>query len=324
MGKNIIICCDGTGKEYGKYNTNVVKIFEIILKDPNKQIAYYDPGVGTLSAHGAITYTAKFITKLYGLAFAYGITQNIEDAYEYLMDKYEENDKVYLFGFSRGAFTVRALAGMLNKCGLLQKGSNNLIPYASRMYRFGSDVDAAGFKKAFSRICKPYFIGVWDTVKSVGLIRRRRFPNARLNPDVSFGRHAISIDEKRSKYRPNLWEKSENTEQDIKQVWFAGVHSDVGGGYEEDGLANIALKWMIGEAEKKGLYIDDKAVQKISPDHKDKLHNTLLPFWWILGWWYRKIDPGSQIHDSVYQRIRDVKKYKPMNLPQKSDINIIE
>lgn len=102
MSKNIIICCDGTGNEYGNKNTNVVKLFDIIEKIPGKQIAYYDPGVGTLSAPGVFTIPMKFISKLSGLAFGYGITRNIEDAYEYLMDKYEEGDYVYLFGFSRG------------------------------------------------------------------------------------------------------------------------------------------------------------------------------------------------------------------------------
>ena len=324
MPKNIVICCDGTGNEYGNKNTNVVKIFQILVKDPENQIEYYDPGVGTLSAHGALTFTAKFFTKLYGLAFAYGLTQNIEDAYEYLMDKYEENDRVFLFGFSRGAFTVRALAGMLHKCGLLQKGSNNLIPYASRMYRFGSDDHAAGFKKTFSRECKPHFIGVWDTVKSVGLFKRRRFPDAKLNHDVSYGRHAISIDEKRSKYRPNLWDEPAAQNQDIKQVWFAGVHSNVGGGYREEGLSNIALKWIIEEAENKGLLIDKAAANKIVQNHKDKLHNPLLPVWWVLGWWRRRIQTGSLIHQSVFDRIRDIKKYKARNLPPVAEIKVIK
>ncbi|MGD2093322.1 MAG: DUF2235 domain-containing protein [Candidatus Aminicenantes bacterium] len=320
MSKNIVVCCDGTGNEYNSNNTNVVKLYHIIKKDPQSQIAYYDPGVGTFSSAAAFTKTAKFITKLWGLAFAYGITNNIEDAYEYLMDKFEEGDKVFLFGFSRGAFTVRALAGMLKKCGLLQKGSNNLIPYASKMYRFGDSEVAEGFKQTFSRECNPHFIGVWDTVKSVGLIRRRKFPNAELNKDVKFGRHAISIDEVRSKYRPNLWDEPACKGQSIKQVWFAGVHSDVGGSYPEHGLSDIALEWIIDEAEKCGLEIDEKRYneekrcKKIAPNHKDKLHNPLFPFWWILGWWKRKVSKEALIHPSVFDRIRDVKNYKPKNL----------
>ena len=268
----------------------------------------------------AFTKTQKLFSKLLGLAFGYGITKNIEDAYEYLMDKYEEEDYVYLFGFSRGAFTVRALAGMLHKCGLLVKGSNNLIPYATRMYRYGEDSIAKGFKKTFSRECRPHFVGVWDTVKSIGLLLPRRFPNSKLNPDVNIGIHALSIDEKRSKFRPNLWEVakiSEDVDQFIRQVWFAGVHCDIGGSYKETGLSNITLKWMINEARLQGLLIKEKEYDKIIPDHKDKIHNSLLPLWWILGWKRRSIAIDSFIHESVYQRMADVTGYKPKNVPPK-------
>jgi uncharacterized protein (DUF2235 family) len=321
VSKNIIICCDGTGNEYGENNTNVVKMFDIIEKIPDKQIAYYDPGVGTFSAPGALTKTKKFITNLFGLAFGYGITQNIEDAYEYLMDKYQEGDYVYLFGFSRGAFTVRALAGMLHKCGLLEKGSNNLISYASRMYRYKSNKLAGGFKRTFSRECKPHFVGVWDTVKSVGLFIPRKFPNAILNPDVNVGIQALSIDEKRLKFRPNLWEIIPDANQYIRQVWFAGVHSDVGGNYTEAGLSDITLKWMIDEAMLHGLIINEIKYSELQPNAQDKLHNSLIPFWWILGWARRKIPEDSLIHDSVYERMEKV-KYNPKNLPTKNKIQV--
>ncbi len=326
MPKNIIICCDGTGNEYGNKNTNVVKLFQIIEKDSNKQVAFYDPGVGTFSARGVLTKPLKLLTRLMGLAFGYGITRNIEDAYEYLMDKYEKDDYVYLFGFSRGAFTARALAGMLHKCGLLEKGSNNLISYATRMYRYGKHSTAKGFKKTFSRECRPHFIGVWDTVKSVGLIKRRKFPNAILNPDLNIGIHAISIDEKRSKFRPNLWDensKNKDENQIIKQVWFAGVHSDIGGSYKEDGLSNITLSWMVYEACRHGLFVNKKEIEKIEPSPEGKLHNSLLPIWWILGWKIRKIKEGSLIHNSVYERIKKVIKYKPKNVPSKGKVTII-
>ena len=325
MPKNIVVCCDGTGNEYGEKNTNVVKLFEILDKDINRQIAYYDPGVGTFSTPTALTYAQKFLTKILGLAFGYGLTKNIEDAYEYLMDKYEKDDYVYLFGFSRGAFTIRALAGMIHKCGLLEKGSNNLIPYATRMYRYGKSSTAAGFKKTFSRECKPHFIGVWDTVKSVGFFIRRKFPNAKLNPDVNIGIHALSIDEKRSKFRPNLWEEKEDInelDQLIKQVWFTGVHSDIGGSYKEAGLSNIALRWIVDEACKQGLVINKEEYAGIIPNPEDKLHNSLLPFWWILGWMTRNIKKGSLIDNSVYERIEKVINYRPKNIPEKESIII--
>jgi uncharacterized protein (DUF2235 family) len=312
--KNIVICCDGTGNEYGEHNTNVVRLFRTLEKQPERQIRYYDPGVGTFSAPAAVTITAKFTTRLLGLAFAYGITKNIEDAYEYLMDKYHPGDRVFLFGFSRGAFTVRALAGMLHSCGLLEKGSNNLIPYATKMYRNGERETAEGFKRTFSRQCKPHFVGVWDTVKSVGLLVPRRFPNARLNPDVQYGRHAVSIDEKRSKFRPNLWDEPAAAGQSIKQVWFAGVHSDVGGSYPESGLSDIALQWMLDEAVECGLLLDAEARAGIRPDPTGTLHNSLLPVWWLLGWRRRRIPNGSRVHQSVLERQQARDDYRPANL----------
>lgn len=322
MPKNIVVCCDGTGNQYGENNTNVVKMFGLIQKDAH-QIAYYDPGIGTLSAPAALTKTTKALTRLLGLAFAFGITGNIEDAYEYLMDKYEPEDRVFLFGFSRGAFTVRALAGMLYKCGLLQKGSNNLIPYASRMYRYGKPKVAKGFKETFSRECKPHFIGVWDTVESVGLISPRRFSNRLLNQDVLFARHAISVDERRSKFRPNLWEPSTVPGQSIVQVWFPGVHSDVGGYYKESGLSDIALKWLIDEARACDLHINQAEYQLLAPNPAGEMHNSLLPLWWVLGWWRRKIPLGSLVHSSVIERRKLVRNYRPANMPSDDHFKVL-
>ncbi len=318
MPKNIVICCDGTGNEFGPTNTNVVKLFELLHKDPSTQAAYYDPGVGTMSAPGAISVPAKAFTKLLGLAFAFGLTANIEDAYRYLMERYQDGDQVFLFGFSRGAFTVRALAGMLYKCGLLQRGSENLIPYASKMYRHGSKALAADFKRTFSRSCPVFFIGVWDTVKSVGILRRRKFPNTALNPEVAHARHAISIDEKRSQYRPNLW--SHEPRQDVRQVWFAGVHSDVGGGYCEAGLSHATLRWILREAIDAGLRADMPGPDVYPEDPLGRLHNPLLPFWWVLGWWSRFVPDNALVHTSVRERMAGCAGYHPANLLEAEDV----
>ncbi|MGD8306227.1 MAG: DUF2235 domain-containing protein, partial [Ignavibacteria bacterium] len=236
-----------------------------------------------------------------------------------------EDDYVYLFGFSRGAFTVRALAGMIHKCGMLQKGSNNLVRYATRMYRKGSPETAAGFKKTFSRECRPHFIGVWDTVKSVGMFVQN-FPNTKLNPDVNIGIHAVSIDERRRKFKPNLWDELHDPEdhrQFIRQVWFAGVHSDVGGFYKEHGLSDCALKWVIDEAKAQGLIISQNEYEKIQENPADKLHNSLLPFWWILGWITRKINEGAFIHKTVFERMDKRKEYNPKNLPDKEKVIVV-
>lgn len=349
MSKKIVICFDGTGNEYrASKNTNVVKLFCALKKDdPTTQIAFYDPGVGTISAPGAQTWIVKSMTKILGLVFGYGIFRNIADAYLYLMNQYEGPDnEIYLFGFSRGAYSARSLAGMLHFCGLLQKGSDNLVPYALKVYTqrkvkrpkwaYGwrspafyfllpflwlfkcTEPDwhrAGGFKRTFARECKPHFVGIWDTVKSVGWFRRRVvLPYTANHPHINFGRHAVSIDEKRSQYRPNPWGYKNKypegpKDKDIQQVWFVGVHSDVGGSYEESALSDIAFQWVLDGAKKHGLLIDQNELNRLglSPDPLEKKHNPLVPLWWVLGWWRRTIPDGAWIHDSVRERMQKTK-----------------
>ena len=307
MAKKIVVCCDGTGNEFEKHNTNVVQIFEMVKKEPDFQVAYYDPGVGT------------FGNRYLGFIAGYGITQNITDAYEYLMNRYEDGDQVFLFGFSRGAFTVRALAGMLRKCGLLHKGSNNLIEYATNIYRGKNNAElAAKFKETFARPCPVYFIGVWDTVKALFPFSKiARFHDNYLNQEVSFAYHALAIDERRKQYAPELWQEDKPISgQVIEQVWFAGVHSDVGGSYAEKGLADVALKWMIEKAEACGLEFDKCKVAEIHPDPLALLHNSRGSFWKFLPPKTRTIPPGAKIHSSVFERVKNKNSnYNPENLP---------
>ena len=324
MGKNIVVCCDGTGNEYGTRNTNVVGVFAALDKrHPDQQIAFYDPGVGTMSSPKAQTALNKGLSTALGLAFGLGMTRNIEDAYLYLMRNYQPDDRIFFFGFSRGAYTVRALTGLLHKCGLLMPGSDNLIPYAVKLFRRHPQSDTEwevvrGFKKNFSRECKPHFIGLWDTVKTVGWFRRRVVLDFTAhNPDMKYGRHAVSIDEKRSQYRTNLWNYPNSDE--VQEAWFAGVHSDVGGSYQERGLSDIALKWMLEGAIQRGLLVDGDPFASIHPDPLIKMHNPLVPFWWMLGWKKRCIRrhpgvPGAEvwIHDSVRARMQHFGKgYQP-------------
>lgn len=152
MPKNIVICCDGTGNQFGEQNSNVVKLYETLRRGPG-QIAYYHPGVGTMGARNALTMVGKWWTRLIGLAFGYGISDNIADAYHFLMKTYEPGDQLYVFGFSRGAYTARALCGMLHIVGLLTEGNEGLIPYAIRLIK-RKKIDfrvAAEFKRTFSR-----------------------------------------------------------------------------------------------------------------------------------------------------------------------------
>src|SRR5262245_2411461 len=205
---------------------------------------------------------------LKGLAFGSGFMENIEDAYRFLMATYNPGDKVFLFGFSRGAFTSRALAGMLFSVGLLRPGSENLIRYAQSYWLRNHPDRQAGsvddqersrrnpnygpmlcheFKAAFARPCPVHFLGVWDTVASIGIINLyHTFPYTRHNPEVAHVRHAVSIDEKRSCFRQNLMTPNGvNDTRDIKNVWFAGDHSDVGGGYPpaNSGPAKLTFQW---------------------------------------------------------------------------------
>lgn len=276
QAKNIVICCDGTGKVIGSNNTNVVKLIRCIQRDHKEQFVFYDPGLGTMEAPGALTRIGKWITKVLGLGLGFGIHQNIREGYTYLMEHYRPGDKIFMFGFSRGAYTVCALAGVLRTCGLLEHGSNNLVDLAIKMYqksRKGEQerLDAALFKHTFGRTCKPHFLGIWDTVASVGLVMDGNpFPSANANPDVTHVRHAVSIDERRLKFNAEQWVNQEKTDQDVKEVWFAGVHTDVGGGYdeEESGLSKITLRWMLNEAESCGLILSEHKCKETLGLHK--------------------------------------------------------
>jgi uncharacterized protein (DUF2235 family) len=326
--KNIVVCYDGTGNEYGSNNTNVVHVFESILRNEN-QIAFYDPGVGTFSVLGRTL--GKKVGILLGKAFGVGLQQNIEDGYEYLMNRYKPGDKIFLFGFSRGAFTARALAGLLYNFGLLQKGSKNLIPYVSKMYnnmrisrfpqiksRFFVDdkrkVEAINFKRTFCQDCKPHFIGVWDTVASLGHFMGKKFFDTELNEDVKYAYQAISIDEKRKKFPVSLWDENKTKSgQVIDQVWFAGAHSDVGGSYKERHLSDIAFAWMMDKASKCGLKLRNDWQNILAQKADGKIHDSRKDFWFWRLWKpvERKISEGSKIHQSVFDRKAKV-NYHPI------------
>ncbi len=318
---NIVICCDGTGNEYGKNNTNVVNMFSL-AKRTNSQTTFYDPGVGT----GGWEYEEEsgFLKAKADLATGHGLQKNVLDAYRYLMSHYREGDKLFLFGFSRGAFTARSLGGMLHKCGLLEPGSDNLVEYASKIYNTkGNQSIASGFKDTFSRSCPVHFIGVWDTVESLLMNAGKKFHDTCLNSEVSFGYQAISIDERRKDFPICMWNESDSAGPFIEQVWFAGVHSDVGGWYDERGLSNITMQWMLQKAKSAGLDVDDALVASMPGDHNDKIHESYSGFWKFRGSRARKIPEGALIHKSVFDRISNpANRYKPKNLP--ADYSVVE
>ena len=232
MGKNVVICLDGTGNQFNEDNSNVVKLFRVIQRDAS-QIAYYDPGVGTLADPDFKTPIGKKFSKLLGLGFGRGLTRNVEQAYSFLMDHYEQGDRLFLFGFSRGAYTARVLAGFLHSCGLLEPGCQNLIPYAMKLYK-ANKVDFKilhKFRSTYGREVDIHFLGLWDSVSTTGWVYNPVFlPYTTNNKSVQAVRHALAIDERRSFFKDMRWGEKFRDAQDIKEVWFAGVHSDVGGG----------------------------------------------------------------------------------------------
>ena len=304
MGKNVVVCCDGTANEFAKDHTNVLKLFRVLDNAPSRQVAFYHPGVGTMEAVGAVTGIAKKATKLLGLAIGYGLERDVRDAYAFVMQHFEPGDALYLFGFSRGAYTVRAVASLLHMYGLLSPGNEPLVPYAIRMMNAANrDKSSAAFELAedfretFRGIeCKPHFVGVWDTVSSVGWIENPlKLPYSANNPDIAIGRHAVSIDEHRAFFRTNLWRPDppagNSGPRDLKQVWFPGVHCDVGGGYPEakSGLSKFAFEWMAREATLAGLFVDRARIEevmgrsgaKFAAADCDGVMHELLSIWWL-------------------------------------------
>ncbi len=340
MPKNLVVCLDGTSNEPESGKTNVARVFEIASKGAT-QMAYYDPGVGTMGSRAALTKLGKAATRVTGLALGHGIKENIEEAYRFLMHNYEPGDQVYVFGFSRGAYTARALTGMLRTVGLLRPGADNLVSYALKLYaqsgkKKGSAEDNAEFwaqrtdfndtfgNPAFPGRFEPqvHFLGVWDTVKSVGWLNWRakfqqaKWPFTRNVANVTHGRHAMAIDEKRRFYEAYRFSEKAvaDPDRDLREVWFSGIHSDVGGTYEDDHrLADLALQWMVDEAAAKGMEIDDAAYKKhvgVAPGKRIPLDPDVVVHengkgWMLLGlgWSRRTVEAGDDVHPSVHELI---------------------
>jgi uncharacterized protein (DUF2235 family) len=358
-GRNLIICCDGTNNEFGKENTNVVRLVEVLERTSGKQRIFYDPGVGTLPNPGAITALARRLSEYWELAFATDLPDRVARAYQYLMDHWQPGDRVFLFGFSRGAFTVRVLAGLLNVLGLMPSGGSNLLPYVLRLFksiRGDRTTDywkvCEEFRWTFARPVEGsqtrqfpvHFLGVWDTVSSVGWVwDPPRFPYSAYNPAIRTVRHAVSIDERRAFFRQNLIKPA--ARQDLMEIWFSGVHCDVGGGYpvSQGSLWRVAFDWMWKEAEKVGLVIDQKRLSRVLEGSDSERpwagtkHESLTWAWWPAEFFpklsysfqsghkvpyvncgrHRYIQDGALIHGSALARLQDGElKYDPPNLDQ--------
>ena len=191
------------------------------------------------------------------------------------------------------------------------------MEYASKIYNTADNDDVArGFRAAFGRRCPVHFIGVWDTVESLAMNAGKRFHNTRLNPEVRYGYHALAIDERRRDFVPCLWdERNAAAGQIIEQVWFAGVHSDVGGWYDERGLSNVALRWMVEKAVACGLRVNREKLAGYPPDPHDRMHRSFTGIWKFRGQRTRKIPEHARIHESVFDRMeRPENRYRPRNL----------
>lgn len=331
--KRIITCSDGTWNrpnttDQGRpVRTNVQKIFDFIRKRDDQgalQIKYYDEGVG---AEG------NWLTRTFDGATGKGIDENIMDAYKFIVWNFEPGDEIYLFGFSRGAYTARSLAGLIRKCGIIKKSDLNLLDKVYDLYRIRKERPDMESAKKFRNdnsyeIVRIKFIGVWDTVGALGIPlqafqwfnkKKYTFYDTTLSSIIEHAYHAVSVDEKRSNFRPTLWEKSKNTtarsfQQTLEQRWFAGVHSNVGGGYPDEGLADITLKWMIEKAQTAGLAFDNELViSDVKGKVEGRLYNSKEGIFAFLPSFVRPITTGI-IDPSVCERIEKVAGYMPLNV----------
>ena len=259
MSKRIVLCFDGTDNQFGESNTNIAKLCRLLEQgEPDKQIIFYDPGVGSKNfAEEHADFFSRSVHKIKEHYLGYGLQANIEDGLRFLMEHYVPDDKVFLFGFSRGAFTARSLAGMLKRTGLLRKGQANLIKTQTKIYNeydYESSDQSKGnkraqeFKATFGQECPVHFIGVWDTVSALYGLAGKRFHASELPDAIPYGYHALALNEDRTLFAPEPWVLPDEGTGNKKQVWFAGCHSDVGGGYDKSGLGDITLQWMLDYA----------------------------------------------------------------------------
>ena len=393
--RNIVLLSDGTGNSAGKITkTNIWRIFQAIDLAKGDQLAFYDDGVGT----SGVTFLRTI-----GGAFGYGLARNVRELYEHLCRHYRQGDRIFLFGFSRGAFTVRVLSGLIEHCGIIDHRSDKLIkawrwrelgfdeipiasdeglkaavrvayralrkeyrtPGPTKLYRWIRDKvfrletpDGKGFKNRYSATEKPTiaFLGVFDTVSAYGLpvdelaitvhkwILPLRFPDMKLSDSVDNAVQALALDEARQTYHPMLWtEKKKDGKPDKRphQVWFAGMHSDIGGGYSNERLSLVPALWMFHEAETRaGLRLRDTVVADLEERATEfgQIHDSRRGFGSFYRYGPRILDhlgnedlDGNKktevqiekfkIHQSVFERIKETAAdYAPFGLPEHYDV----
>ena len=394
MSKNIVILFDGTSNEISADRTNILRLFGC-LKRSDEQIVYYDPGVGTLGAANSWSRLSRKTYEVWGLATGWGLDVNVKEAYRFLVENYDcgpadadgrhpDRDRIYIFGFSRGAYSARVLAGFIHAFGMTTKYHLNLLDYAYRTYKGISDHDrqdeaavpdedapsAFAGMRLYERMLRNdrppiRLLGLFDTVASVIEAGKWRpqfktHPFTRRNPSVECVRHAVAIDERRTMFQPELWVPDQDywggpfkpktvAKQDFNEVWFAGVHGDVGGGYPEaqSSQIKIPLDWMIRETGPTGLIYVTRTINNlvlgrnankyVPLDPLAVLHDSMTAGWNVLEYiprrvpensWRKRgnrsgiylpledrrfIPDGAKLHESV--RTRQGGSYLPPNLP---------
>ena len=398
MSKNIVVLSDGTGQEGGKgHDTNIYKLFRMLEDRTENQIVFYDRGIGT------------DWRKITGNIAGAGFNQNVLQCYKFIYDNYNSGDKIFLFGFSRGAATVRSLASFINYFGILPKSRPELIKKAFKLYRLGREngkktpvkstniespltTDEQTTQEGDSENPKNWmqqgmqnlvslgnktkeglqqvirgeplnekaekfvrehpnqwvsieFLGVFDTVPALGLPGafidtfvnlipgwKHRFHDFALHPSVSHAYHALSIDDDRKWFHPTIWQTYKKY-QTVEQVWFSGAHTDVGGGFVEPGLSDIALEWMVQKAVKHGIRLYLRSTKYwnfcIAPDATDEFHPARNGFGKVYPgkqriWPKEAQDKKPTIHQSVLDRaaVLGKEKYDPWILREFPDHHV--
>jgi uncharacterized protein (DUF2235 family) len=331
MSKKIVICADGTwntphGVGAVVNDTNVRKFYCALAESP-EQMRYYDSGVGT---------DGTPIDHLTGGAMGEGLFQKVQDGYEFLAYVWDPGDEIYIVGFSRGAYTARSLAGMIAGFGVPNRGFDNMtVKNIFNAYRL---TDPAAKASAKTDLTAQYgltdadmrMVGVWDTVGSMGVPgflfsifdqQKFGFLDTQLHPDIQSAYHAVCIDERRAQFKPTLWTNEDGSPRDndkqVTQVWFSGVHSDVGGGYPVCQLSDVTFGWMMKNAIACGLEFTaeaETAYLKLDPSYAQGLAHDE---WKIIPWGipeHRTVPGNAVMANTVQLRLSETTAYRPENL----------
>jgi len=335
MSKRIVVCADGTWNRpeedlVSDNPTNVLRLARAIRpfdETGRAQHVFYDWGIG--SYHGRVI----------GGMTGRGIHKNIMDGYRYIVQNYTEGAEIFLFGFSRGAYTIRSLCGLINNCGILKRPEARLIEKAFSHYKkvspkFAPKGEASiAFREKHSHDSREiHFAGAWDTVGALGVPfslmglfdSSDEFYDCKLGKNVRIARHAMAIDEQREDFEPTLWQPRENL--DLKQVWFAGVHADIGGSYGPDKQGRLnsdfPLQWMVEEAEAAGLAIEPHLHESLNPSVEAPVHRSRRKIYRFRRRYRRPIEKKDLellIHQSVKDRWQADPDYRPPMLKEYLD-----